>query len=90
MFLKLQVIELSMAQLWFCGKEMQRGKKLSDYVGKNEKSKVVLKLQKQGHGAPGREPVITEEQRKQMMLHAYRRQEELKVNHDVNAYSYHL
>jgi len=58
---------------------MYRGKKLADYVGHNEKTKVIVKLQKQGQGAPGREPVISEEERKQMMLHAYRRQEELKV-----------
>jgi hypothetical protein len=58
---------------------MYRDKKLADYVGRNEKTKVILKLQKQGQGAPGREPVISEEERKQMMLHAYRRQEELKV-----------
>lgn len=34
------------AQLWWAGKEMQRGKKLQDYVGKNEKTKIVVKLQK--------------------------------------------
>jgi hypothetical protein len=82
----LQVIEVSQAQLWFSGKEMCRGKTLSFYLGRNEKTKVIVKLQKQGQGPPGREPVISEEERKQMMLHAYRRQEELKVqtNH------YHL
>lgn len=37
-----------------------------------------MKLSKRGQGAPGREPVINEEERKQMMLHAYRKQEELK------------
>jgi hypothetical protein len=58
---------------------MYRDKKLADYVGRNEKTKVIVKLQKKGQGAPGREPVISEEERKQMMLHAYRRQEELKV-----------
>ena len=38
----------SLAQLWFSGKEMLRGKKLSDIVGKNEKSKITVKLQKKG------------------------------------------
>lgn len=37
-----------------------------------------MKLSKRGQGVPAREPVFTEEQRKKMMLHAYRRQEELK------------
>lgn len=39
---------------------------------------VIVKLSKKGEGAPGREPIMSEEQRKQLMLHAYRRQEELK------------
>ena len=42
----LEVIEEEQASLWFCGKEMQRGKKLKDHVGKNEKTKVIAKLQK--------------------------------------------
>lgn len=37
-----------------------------------------MKISKRGQGAPGREPVMTEEQRKEFMLQAYRRQEELK------------
>ncbi|XP_046398361.1 cilia- and flagella-associated protein 298 isoform X2 [Ischnura elegans] len=74
----LEVIEICMAQLWFSGKEMLQDKKLKDYVGKNEKTKAVVKLQKRGHGAPSREPVMNEEERKQWMSHAYRRQEELK------------
>ncbi|XP_069697790.1 cilia- and flagella-associated protein 298 isoform X2 [Periplaneta americana] len=74
----LEVIEITQAQLWFSGREMLRGKKLSDYIGNNEKTKLIVKLQKQGQGAPAREPVVSEEERKQMMLHAHRRQEELK------------
>ncbi|XP_072118318.1 cilia- and flagella-associated protein 298 isoform X2 [Mobula birostris] len=72
------VIEDSEARLWWAGKELQRGKKLSDYVGKNEKTKIVVKIQKQSHGAPAREPIITEDEQKQMMMYYYRRQEELK------------
>lgn len=74
----LQVMTEDECQLWWAGKEMQRGKKLQDYVGKNEKTKLVVKIQKRGEGAPAREPLITEEQQKQMMMHHYRRQEELK------------
>lgn len=40
---------------------------------------MIVKLCRRGDGAPGREPVMSEEDRKQLMLHAYRRQEELKV-----------
>ena len=39
----------------------------------------IIVLQK-GQGPPGREPVFSEEQRKQMMAYAYRKQEELKVH----------
>lgn len=74
----LQVIPEEEAQLWWAGKEMQKAKKLQDYIGKNEKTKIIIKIQKRGQGAPGREPVVTEEQQKQMMMHYYRRQEELK------------
>lgn len=37
-----------------------------------------MKLSKKGQGPPGREPVMSEEDRKQLMLMAYRKQEELK------------
>lgn len=56
------------------------GKKLKDYLGMNEKTKIIVKLQKRGAGKPAREPLMSEEERKQLMLHAYRRQEQLKVS----------
>lgn len=76
----LQVIDPVTAQMWFCGKEMYRdqGQKVGDYVGKIENCKVIVKISKRGDGPPGREPIMTEDQRKQLMLHAYRRQEEFK------------
>ena len=40
-----------------------------------------------GQGAPAREPLVTEEQHKQMMLHCYRRQQELKVRRSTNHHS---
>ena len=45
------------AALWFAGKEMQGKKALREYVGRHEKTKAVVKLQKAGQGAPSREPV---------------------------------
>lgn len=74
----LEVIEPAKMQLWFAGRQMLDEKLLSDYLGKNEKCKVILKIVKHGEGAPGREPVFDEEARKQIMLQQYRRQEELK------------
>ncbi|KAG8518533.1 Cilia- and flagella-associated protein 298 [Galemys pyrenaicus] len=75
----LSVIQESEAQLWWAAKELRRAKKLSDYVGKNEKTKIIAKIQQRGQGAPAREPIISSEEQKQLMLHYHRRQEELKV-----------
>jgi len=30
--------------LWWAGKELVRGKVLADYIGKNEKTKIVVKF----------------------------------------------
>ncbi|XP_033834832.1 cilia- and flagella-associated protein 298 [Periophthalmus magnuspinnatus] len=84
----LQVIPEDECQLWWAAKEMQRGKKLQDYIGKNEKTKIVVKIQKKGQGMPAREPMITEEQHKQMMMHYHRRQEELKKLEEADDDSY--
>ncbi|XP_017273428.1 cilia- and flagella-associated protein 298 isoform X1 [Kryptolebias marmoratus] len=84
----LQVISEDECQLWWAGKEMQRGKKLQDYIGRNEKTKLVVKIQKKGQGAPAREPLVTDEQQKQMMLQHYRRQEELKKLEEADDDSY--
>lgn len=65
--------------LWFSGKEFQRGKILSDFIGKNEKTKVIVKIQKKGNAAPARERVVSEDEQKQMMAYYYRKQQELKV-----------
>ncbi|XP_055911852.1 cilia- and flagella-associated protein 298-like isoform X2 [Eupeodes corollae] len=73
-----EVIEPCKAQLWFAGHQLMPGKKLSDSLGTNDKTKVVVKLVKLGEGPPGREAIITEDVRKRMMADAYRRQEELK------------
>ncbi|WAR07671.1 CF298-like protein [Mya arenaria] len=72
------IIEEAEASLWFSGKEMMRGRPIKDFVGRNEKTKVIAKLQKKGQGCPSREPVVGEEEQKQMMAYYYRKQEEMK------------
>ncbi|NWI69637.1 CF298 protein, partial [Todus mexicanus] len=42
----LEVIKESEAQLWWAGKELKETKLLSDYVGKNEKTTIIVKIQK--------------------------------------------
>lgn len=80
----LEVIEPIKAELWFAGRKMFNEKQLRDYMGTNEKCKVIVKLVKSNEGPPGREPVFNEEARKQIMLQQYRRQEELKALEDDN------
>lgn len=69
------------AQLWFSGRELLRepNKKMKDYLGCNEKTKVVLKITKTGSGPPAREPPLSEQDRKLLMAKAFKKQEELKV-----------
>jgi hypothetical protein len=74
----LEVIPENEAVLWFCGKEMTRGKVLSDFVGKNEKTKVVIKLSKKSQGPPAREPVVSQQEQREMMAYYYRKQEDMK------------
>lgn len=40
------VIPDDQAQLWWAGKELLREKLLSDFVGRNEKTKLIVKIQK--------------------------------------------
>jgi len=82
------VIDVALGSLWFSGKQIERGNKLKDYVGNNEKTKVVVKLQKQGKHAPPRENAMSSEQQQQWMLHAYRRQEEIKKLEECDDNSY--
>ena len=74
-----QVLEEDSAQLWWAGKELDRAKLLRDFIGRNEKTKIVAKLQKKGQGAPAREPVVSTQEQKAMMAFAHKKQEEMKV-----------
>lgn len=47
--------EPAQAQLWFSGKQMLKTNKLSDHVGKHEKTKVIVRLQAAGSGPPVRQ-----------------------------------
>jgi len=66
------------AQLWCAGREFQRNQTVGDRLGKNEKTKVVAKLVNPGSGPPGREPIVNDEERKAMMAHYFKRQQDLK------------
>ncbi len=72
------------ATLWWAGKEFFRDQSVGDRVGRNEKTKVVARLQAAaggaggGGGPPMREPAVSEEERKAMMAWYFKKQEEEK------------
>merc|ERR1719263_397194 len=72
------------AELWMAGKDFQRGQLVGDRVGRNEKTKVICKLQQSGAGAPAREPAVSEDEWKAMMAHYFKRQEEMKKLAEAN------
>lgn len=73
-----QLLNASEISLWWASKELMPGKFLSDYVGKNEKTKVIVKVQKRGQGAPVKEPPLDADAQKAMMAYYYKKQEEHK------------
>lgn len=84
----LEVLPEDTAELWWAGKQFFRDQHVRDLVGKNEKSTVIVKLQKKGGGAPGREPGVSEEERKAMMAFYFKKQEEMKRAAEDDAEDY--
>lgn len=76
------------AQLWWAGKEFFRDDCLAARVGTNEKTKIVARLTKQGAGAPVREPAVSEDERKAMMAHYFKKQEEIKKCNEADEEEY--
>ncbi|CAM9622894.1 unnamed protein product [Sphacelaria rigidula] len=79
-----ELLDADTAALWMAGKEFRRDQSVGDRVGHNEKTRVTCKLQKPGSGAPGREPAVSEDERKAMMAYYFKRQEELKRLAEAN------
>ena len=72
------VLNPDTAELWVASRDFNRSQTVGDRLGNNEKTKVIGKLQKAGGGPPGREPGVSEEERKAMMAFYFKKQEELK------------
>lgn len=84
----LEVASETSAELWWAGKQFFRDQLVSDLVGKNDKTKVIVKLQRKGGGMPGREPAVSEAERQAMMQFYFKKQEELKAAADDDAEDY--
>ena len=72
------LLDKASTSLWVAGKEFERGQLISDRLGKNEKTRVVAKLQKGGDGPPTREPIVRDDERQAMLEYHHKRQEDLK------------
>merc|ERR1712083_769383 len=83
-----QVLDHTQTNLWWAGKELRVDQTLEQYVGRNEKTKIVAKLAPKSSGAPVREPRIDENTHKAMMAHYYKKQEETKKLQDDEDDSY--
>ncbi|KAJ1549169.1 hypothetical protein HK096_000432, partial [Nowakowskiella sp. JEL0078] len=73
-----EVLTMKETALWWASKEFMLEKTLSDYIGKNEKTNIILKVTKRGQGPPLKEPPMTEEAQKNLMAYYFRKQEEHK------------
>lgn len=76
------------ATLWWAKKELMAGQLLSTYVGKNEKTKIIVKLMEKGKGAPLSEPVIDKETHTKMLGFYHKKQEEMKKLEEDNEDDY--
>uniref|UniRef100_A0A7S0BCC6 Uncharacterized protein n=1 Tax=Pyrodinium bahamense TaxID=73915 RepID=A0A7S0BCC6_9DINO len=82
------VLDHTQTNLWWAGKELRTDQTLEQYVGRNEKTKIVAKLAPKSAGAPVREPRIDENTHKAMLAHYYKKQEENKKLQDDEDDSY--
>lgn len=75
-----QVLDEDTAELWVASRMFDRlnNQTVADRLGRNEKTKVIGKLQRPGAGAPGREAGVSEEEKKAMMAYYFKKQEEMK------------
>eukprot|EP00600_Ochromonadales_sp_CCMP1393_P004995 CAMPEP_0174954854 /NCGR_PEP_ID=MMETSP0004_2-20121128/658_1 /TAXON_ID=420556 /ORGANISM="Ochromonas sp., Strain CCMP1393" /LENGTH=285 /DNA_ID=CAMNT_0016202719 /DNA_START=23 /DNA_END=880 /DNA_ORIENTATION=+ len=74
------VLNEETSELWVASRMFDRtnGQTVGDRLGRNEKTKVIGKLQKPGAGPPGREPGVSEDEKKAMMAFYFKKQEEQK------------
>eukprot|EP01086_Lenisia_limosa_P006301 TRINITY_DN25027_c0_g1_i1.p1 TRINITY_DN25027_c0_g1~~TRINITY_DN25027_c0_g1_i1.p1 ORF type:complete len:299 (-),score=56.12 TRINITY_DN25027_c0_g1_i1:113-916(-) len=63
---------------WWCSKSMDRSKLLSDVVGKNEKTKIILKMTKKGSATPVQEPTLDPVAQQNMVKYWHQKQEDEK------------
>lgn len=76
------------AEVWIASRALERSQTVGDRLGKNEKTKVIAKMQQPGGGCPGREPGVSEDEKKAMMAYYFKKQEEMKKLSESNEDEY--
>lgn len=75
--------------MWWASKMLDRSKVLSDFVGKNDKTKIVVQLTKKGAGAPVRESQQnSKSEQEAMMAYYFKKKEEWKKLEEEDDDSY--
>merc|ERR1712159_204452 len=73
------VMDETSTVMWWASKMLDRSKTLQDFVGRNDKTKIVVQLTKKGSGAPVRQSQNqSEEEQKAMMAYYFKKKEEWK------------
>ena len=76
-------------KLWFASKELLPGTILRDYLGNNEKTKVIVKISDKQSGQPCREPLLTDREEKLILMQSAKRREEIERMQRNSDDSYH-
>ncbi|ORC90388.1 uncharacterized protein TM35_000081860 [Trypanosoma theileri] len=66
------------AIMWWSGKPLDRTADFTKYLGKNEKTKITVKLTAKDAPPPPREPVVDAKTQAELMSYYYKKQEEMK------------
>lgn len=75
--------------MWWASKMLDRSKTLQDFVGRNDKTKIVVQLTKKGAGAPVRASQNqSQDEQKAMMAYYFKKKEEWKKLEEEDDDSY--
>ncbi|VWU48973.1 conserved protein, unknown function [Hepatocystis sp. ex Piliocolobus tephrosceles] len=81
-------LKINETSIWWAGKELNENNYLHNIIGKNEKTKIIVKLHPTKLGPPEREAKIDEETYKAMLSYYYKKQNEEKAMEEDDDDSY--
>jgi len=84
-----EVVDPETTIMWWASKQLDRSKNLADFVGKNDKTKIVVQLTKKGQGAPARQgQQQSKSEQEAMMAYYFKKKEEWKKLEEEDDDSY--